>query len=317
MRVRPGLLFGGIFFLLLGGLPLLVRAGVIDPNALADLWRFWPLLLVGLGLALILGRTRAGLIGTVVAATALGLAVGGALAAGTQGFGNLVGCGALDPGASQRFEQNGTFESPASARFELDCGNLDLSVAPGAAWSVKADYQGDPPTLDATAAEMELTSPDGFGLRRQAWTVELPADQLRDLRIRANAAATTARLAGATLATLDIAFNAGDVRVDGTDGSVGRVDISTNAGRLRLIVDSDTTGSLRANAGALELCVPDDATLRLQVQEQLTFAHNLTDRGLTQSGDVWTRDGAGGAPVIDLSVQGNAASFTLDPDGGC
>jgi hypothetical protein len=317
MRVRPGLLFGGIFFILLGGLPLLVRAGVLDPDALADLWRFWPLLLVALGIALILGRTRAGLLGTVVAATALGLAVGGALAAGTQGFGNLGGCGTPDAGASQRFEQNGAFEGPATARFDLDCGSLELAVASDAGWRVQVDYQGDAPTLDATATELELQSPDGFGVRRQAWTVDLPADQLRDLQIRANAATANATLAGAELGTLDVQFNAGDVRIDGTDGSVGRVEIATNAGRLRLTLDSDATGSLRANAGALDLCAPDDATLRLRVQEQLTFGHNLDDRGLTQSGDVWTREGAVGGPVIDLSVSGNAASFSLDPDGGC
>jgi hypothetical protein len=44
MRIRPGLLFWGIFFLLLGGIPLLVRAGVLDANVLADAWRLWPLL---------------------------------------------------------------------------------------------------------------------------------------------------------------------------------------------------------------------------------------------------------------------------------
>ena len=53
------------------------------------------------------------------------------------------------------------------------------------------------------------------------------------------------------------------------------------------------------------------------MEEQLTFAHNLDDRGLAQSGDVWTREGAVGAPVIDLAVEGNAANFTLDPEGGC
>jgi hypothetical protein len=317
MRVRPGLLFAGIFFLLLGGLPLLVRAGVLDPNALADLWRFWPLLLVALGIALILGRSRAGLLGTVVAATALGLAAGGALAAGTSVFGGFGTCGPPDPGASQRFEDSGTFSGDATARVEIDCGTLDLTIASGDGWSVQADHQGAPPRLDASDTELRVETPDGFGLRRQAWTVELPADRLRELDLRANAGSTTATLAGAELTTLELGLNAGDVRLDATDASVDRVDISTNAGRVRFSVDSDTTGSMRANAGALELCVPDDATLRLRVQQQLTFGHNLDDRGLTQSGEMWTREGSVDAPVIDLSVSGNAASFTLDPAGGC
>ena len=163
-----------------------------------------------------------------------------------------------------------------------------------------------------------MSSPrTGSGLRRQAWTVELPADRLRDLQLHANAGTTTATLAGAELSTLDVELNAGDVRIDATDARVSRVDISTNAGRVRLGVDSDTTGSMTANAGSLELCAPDDATLRIRVQEQLTFGHNLDDRGLTKIGETWTREGDDGAPVIDLSVSGNAASFTLDPEGGC
>jgi hypothetical protein len=316
MRVRPGLLFWGIFFILLGGLPLLVRAGVLDPNALADLWRFWPLLLVGLGIALILGRSRAGLLGTVVAATALGLAAGGALAAGTDLVGNVGGCGG-STAAEQRFERSGTFDGSMTANLDLDCGTLDLSVGSGDAWSVQADYAGQPPSLDESDDALDLKSPDGFGLRRQEWTVTLPGSRLRDVELSANAASATVRLAGAELDLLDGAFNAADARIDANGAKLDRIDISANAGRVRLGVDSDLAGSMSANAGALELCVPDDATLRIQIQQQLTFGHNLDDRGLSQNGEVWSRDGAADAPTIDLSVSGNAASFTLDPEDGC
>ena len=90
-----------------------------------------------------------------------------------------------------------------------------------------------------------------------------------------------------------------------------------NAGRARVSLGAGSTqGSLAANAGAIELCVPADAAVVLRVPEQLTFAHNLERRGLTRDGDTWRRAGTGG-DTIDLSVEGNAASFTLDPDGGC
>ena len=84
---------------------------------------------------------------------------------------------------------------------------------------------------------------------------------------------------------------------------------------MRLTLVGPTEGDLSANAGAIELCVPPDAALQLEVQDQLTFATNLNSRGLTESGDTWTRAGTGG--LIDLSIEGNAASFTLDPEGGC
>ena len=82
MRIRRGLLFWGLFLIPLGGIPLLARAGTIDPAVFADVWRLWPLVLVAIGLTLLLGRYRAGLIGVVAVALLLGSLAGGALASG-------------------------------------------------------------------------------------------------------------------------------------------------------------------------------------------------------------------------------------------
>jgi len=316
MRIRPGLLFGGIFFLLLGGIPLLVRAGVLDANVLADAWRLWPLLLIALGVSVILGRTSAGLLGTALAAVVLGIAAGGVLASGTNFIGNVGGCGS-DTATDQQLQDAGTFTGGATASFELDCGAVDLSTKQGSDWSVQARYKGAAPSLERSDTSISLKSPDGFGIRRQDWTVSVPTDQTRNVRIDANASTVSARLGGAQLTDFHLSVNAGDARIDGSEGTLGRVDVSANAARVRLRLGSDTTGSLSANAGSMELCTPPGAALRFQLAEQLTFAHNLDDQGLVKSGDVWTREGATGAPTIDLSISGNAATFTLDPVGGC
>ena len=316
MRIRPGLLFWGIFFLLLGGIPLLVRAGVLDANVLADAWRLWPLLLVALGVALILGRTSAGLLGTALAAVVLGIAAGGALASGTSFIGNVGGCGSATT-TDQQLQDSGTYAGAMTATFDLDCGALDVSTQGGSDWSVQAKYRGAAPTLDRSDTTLTLRSPDGFGVRRQDWNVTLPADQAREVRIDANASGVSGRFAGAQLTEFHLSLNAGDARIDAAEGKLGQIDVSGNAARIRLRLGSDTTGSLSANAGAIDLCTPPGAALRFQLAEQLTFAHNLDDQGLTKSGDVWTREGATGAPTIDLSIQGNAATFTLDPVGGC
>ena len=141
--------------------------------------------------------------------------------------------------------------------------------------------------------------------------------ETQEISIDSNASSVTATHAGAELTSFALDLNAGDVRIDGTGGRLGAIDVSVNAGRVRLRVDADTTGSLSANAGSIELCAPSNATLRFRVEEQLTFGHDLDDHGLARSGDVWTREGGVGAPVIDLSVEGNAANFSLDPAGGC
>jgi hypothetical protein len=84
---------------------------------------------------------------------------------------------------------------------------------------------------------------------------------------------------------------------------------------MRISLEGPTTGTLSVNAGIIELCVAPDADLRFVVHEQLTFGTNLGNRGLTQIDEAWTRRGSG--PQIDLTVEGNAATFTLDPEGGC
>ncbi|HET7167719.1 MAG TPA: hypothetical protein VFI69_00830 [Candidatus Limnocylindrales bacterium] len=318
MRIRRGLLFWGLFLIPVGALPLLVRAGALDPARVADAWRLWPILLVALGIALILGRGRAGLLGTSIAAVALGLVVGGALASGTGLIGNFGDCANPGRGGDQVVEQSGTFSAPAAVRFDLDCGAFDVSVVSGSDWNARAEYRGQAPEINASGSSLNLVSPSGFGLHGQDWTVRLPADQLGELSITSNATAGTIDLSTAELSRFGADFNAGDLRVNASQAAVAQVDVSMNAGRLRLTLGSGpVAGSLSANAGAMELCVPPDASLRFQVDDQITFGHNLGDRGLTRNGNTWTRGGTAGDASIDLSIDGNAASFTLDPEGGC
>lgn len=316
MRVRRGLLFWGLFLIPLGGVPLLVRAGLIDPDLVANAWRLWPLLLVAFGLTMILGRSRAGIVGTIVAALALGTVAGGALAAGAPWLGNVGGCGASGSDENQRFERQGTFAGSATVALDLDCGSLDVGFQPGSDWQVIAMHSGRDPQLDETVDSLEVHSPDGFGERRQDWTIRLPADQTRELKLTANASTGSVALGGAALTSFEADLNAGDLRIDTTEGRVDAIDVSVNAGRVRIRA-GDLHGTMSANAGSIELCVPPSAALRFSVEEQLTFAHNLDDRGLTRTGDVWTREGAPGGGIIDLAIDGNAANLTLDPDGGC
>jgi hypothetical protein len=317
VRVRRGLLFWGLFLVALGGVPLLARAGAIDADRVAQAWRLWPLLLVALGLTLILGRSRAGVLGTVVAALALGIVAGGGLAASTSWIGNVGGCGAAESSSDQRLDRSGTLAGPGTVDLEMDCGTLDVSMTPGTDWHLIATYRGDEPSIDASVDSLTVHSPDAFGDRRQSWQLELPTDRTSDIAITANASTGKITLGGATIATLKADLNAGDLRIDTTEGRVSTLDVSINAGRVRIRAGGDLHGTLSANAGSLELCAPPDAALRIRVVEQLTFGHNLDDRGLTRTGDVWSREGSTDGGLVDLEVQGNAANLTLDPDGGC
>lgn len=317
MRIRRGLLFWGLFLIPLGGIPLLARAGTIDPAAFADAWRLWPLVLVVIGLTLLLGRYRAGLIGVVAMALLLGSLAGGALASGGLGIASFGDC---SPSVrdTNTFDQSGTFSADAALIINLPCGTADVTVQPGTAWNVHVDYRGDPPPVVAATDTLGLGVADGGGGHRQDWTITVGADALRSIDLQANAGSSVLQVAGASLRSVSAAINAADLRVDAGSATIDRLDISANAGRARITLGGGAvTGDLSANAGAIDLCIPPDASVRIRMDEQLTFAHNLDERGFAQDGETWTRSDGGDGNLIDLTVDGNAASFTLDPEEGC
>ena len=315
MRIRRGLLFWGLFLIPLGALPLLVQAGVLQADMLTDVWRFWPLILIGLGLAVLLGRSQAGLVGTMVVALALGSLGGAALAAGPTWFGAISDCAPVTADSNEA-DAEGSFSGPATVKVDLDCGSFDLVTEPGSAYRTHVEYRGPEPRVQASGSLLALETPRDPGSHRQEWDVTVGADALRNVEMSVNAAASTAVLDGASLASFTADLNAADLMLDAGAASIEVIDLSVNAGRIRVTLgDGQTSGDLSANAGAIELCVPSTAALRLRVEDQLTFATNLKNRGLAQDGETWTRPGSG--PLVDLEIEGNAASFTLDPDGGC
>jgi hypothetical protein len=316
MRIRRGPLFWGLLLIPLGAIPLLERAGILDVSRFGDVARFWPLILVGIGVAILLGRGRAGLAGTAIVALIIGTFGGVALAGGTTAFGGITDC-AASPGQLSDYADEGTFDGETSAvTIDLDCGTVDLSTEAGTtgAWTLDARYRNEPPIVSATGSSLDVRAPDGMS-QRQEWTLTVPPATLRAVNLTANAAASTLDLAGAEMDRLDADVNAGDLRIDAGEAGIDRLDVSMNAGRARITLGASVEGSLSAIAGALELCVPSDATLVFELEDQLTFGHNLDDRGLARDGDTWTRTGSD--VTIRLDIQGNAASFTLEPQGGC
>jgi len=316
MRVRRGLLFWGLVLIPLGAIPLLARAGWLDPARLAEAWRLWPLVLIGVGLAILIGRTRAAIVGTAVIALTVGAIGGAVLAAPDDLIGNVTDC--IPSGTASTMTRDGSFSDRASVELDLRCGTLDVAVEDGSDWSLTAGYRETEPVVEASSDHLGIRTATGPGSTRDEWSLRLPAEQLNDLDLTLNATSSTLALAGAGLARLVADMNAGDLRIDASDATIGRLDITLNAGRLRLEAGSGPmSGSISANAGSIEVCVPDEVGLELEVANQPTFATNLGSLGLTQSGTTWTRLPDEGASTIQLDLSGNAASLSLKPEGGC
>ncbi|HYI67762.1 MAG TPA: hypothetical protein VEW95_12645, partial [Candidatus Limnocylindrales bacterium] len=290
----------------------------IPADSARQAWRLWPLLLVVIGLAVIASRTPFGGVATLLAGLVAG-GLAGTLVAGVPD-GLSMGCGG-EPTESVSAE--GSFSTDGAVELDFSCGELEVSTQNGTDWSVVARHGSDEvPEIDSDTESLRVSAEGGgfIGLTdsRQAWDVVLPQDASLTLTVDSNAASSRLDLDDADLSTLAIDANAGEIDLALPGAEVRELSIDANAGSVSIKADEVTLldGSIEMNAGSLELCAPDDLAIAITIEgENVTFSHNLDDSGLSRQGDTWS-SGDGEADVR-LDVNGNAASFTLNPEGGC
>ena len=324
MHVNRALLGWGVFFLVLGSVPLAVRYGIVDPAAFDTAWRLWPLLLIGAGLGLVLARTRAAIIGGLVVAATAGLMVGGLVVNGIDGFGS--GFGSCGIGSGTPFaDQRGTLGTSAEVSLQLDCGEVEVRSVDGAGWTLGGEsHDGQPPVVterpdrlvvESRARQGRIQLGGGGGNR---WAVELPRDTRTSLDLSVNAGSAVGAFDGMRLDRVQVSVNAGSATLDlGTALEVDSLDASANAGSLTVSLPATSmTGAISANAGSLELCVPDGVDLRIRLEDNALGSNNFAEAGLVQVGDTWTTTGTSTAR-IDLSATANLGSITLNPEDGC
>jgi hypothetical protein len=319
VNVNRGLVFWGVALITAGVVALAVQAGAIAVEDARQLWRVWPVALIVIGLAVIAARTPFALVATIVAALLVG-GLGGTLVGGLP-EGLDIGCGG-EP--DEVVSEDGSFGSDATVELDFNCGDLAVSTGPGSDWSVDARHAGDAvPEITSDEGSLRVVAEGGgiFGLTdaRQAWDVTLPVAVLLDLSVDANAASSTLDLDSAMLSRLSVDANAGDVTIRLPGVEVNELSIDANAGSISIDTDVSTRfdGTVEMNAGSLELCVPDGVVFAITLEDaNVTFSHNLDESGLTRQGDTWVT-GDDAVPSFTLSVDGNAASFTLNPENGC
>jgi hypothetical protein len=323
MNLDRRLLGWGVFFVILGAIPLAVRGGALDEGLVADWPRLWPLLLIAWGLDLLLQRTPAGWIGGSLAAVALGLMAGGALATGFGGLPSITGCG-NGPGTAFA-TQSGTLGSGGQLNVEFTCGTVAINAVDGTTWSVAGtDPDGSGPVVTTSGSTLSIRPRDDVGVfgpqGRNDWTVSIPRTPALALGLTLNAGQATATLPGTMLSSVNLTVNAGTMTVDlGSAGSVGSVNTTVNAGTATVALPGgDASANLSLNAGTLTVCLPSAAPVR--VHWSGTFgANDLGAAGLVQAdNDTWTSSGFDASqPHSELDVSANLGSFHLQFGGSC
>ena len=111
--------------------------------------------------------------------------------------------------------------------------------------------------------------------------------------------------------------NASDVHVDLSSTTFTTLNARINAGHLELELPTvgDVSGTLRADAGSLSICGPEDLGLQLQFNGQ---PREVRVDGLQQSGSSWESPNyATATHHADLDVRVDLGYVEINPIGGC
>jgi hypothetical protein len=318
MKLKRGRLNWGVFFIVLGAVPLAYHENAVSASTIGNAWQLWPLVLIGIGLRIVLSHTRAYFVGGLVVAACLGLLLGSLFAVGPQ-----VGCGHAG-GPTAVVSRDGSFDGPAQVELQLQCGTANVTTSSDSQWHVRAsdsanhatDVTSSPDTLIVRSAGQNQWWTDRGD---NTWDVALPTSPRSDLRVSIDAGDGHLNLAGANLASASFDLNAGELHVDMSGAQVNTLSVSTNVGSGSLILSdtSSVSGTISTNVGSLDLCAGPALGLRIRSSESLAST-NFQSAGLIRVGDAWQTPSYDGATnKADLSVSTSVGSLTLNPAGGC
>jgi hypothetical protein len=327
MRIDRSLLNWGVFLIALGGVPLAVQQGITDSGIAGDLWRLWPLILVGIGLGLLLRWTPLAWLGGAIVAGTFGLIFGALVAGGITGISGA--CGELGDDAVSSSQSGIASSTSFDVDLTLSCGELTLTRDEESRWSVEALHaEGDAPTIQGETASLSVQQDDGgsqvmiFGpATRNEWQVHVPTVPAVGIDLTLNAADATVAIADGPLGIVNGSFNASSVTIamaGATTPETAPIDLTFNAssGTVSLPAGS-VVANVDLNLSSLTLCVPGAAPLRIELDSTLS-SDDLEAAGLGQVGEGWqTPDYDTASARVDLNVSSAVSSLTIQRPEVC
>lgn len=325
MNLDRRLIGWGLFFIVLGGVPLLARAGAISDDLVSRWPTLWPLFLIAWGLGMILHRTPLNWLGGAVFAVTLGLMGGGAITTGFGGFSGFTGCGGNAAGTTFA-SQSGSLSGDGGVVVEFSCGTLRVAAADGSGWSVAGtDRDGRGPDVSTRGSQVTIKSRDQQTFwnpiaGNSTWDVTVPRGVATSLGLTLNAGDGSVDLAGANVPSMNFTVNAGSLDLAlAAAGQLAAVNGTVNAGSATLDLPGGALQlNLSLNAGSIDVCLPSGSAVMVQWSGALG-SNDLAAAGLAEvEKNVWQTPGfSAGQPHAALNVSANAGSFGLKLGGTC
>jgi hypothetical protein len=323
MHLDRRLLGWGVFFLLVGGIPLAVRTNLLPASVVQQWANLWPLLLIGWGIGLLLRNSPIDWIGGAITAITFGVMGGGLLVTGMSGVSFPTGCSSNQPTTDFQ-ARTGDLGTSGQVNVEFNCGVLLIGTVDGTSWNVTgSDRDGRGPKVTSATGQVSIKPDESIGFPggiRSNWAVSIPRTPSISLGLTLNAGEGNVDLTGATVSTTTATLNAGKLDLNmGAAAHADDVNITVNAGAATITLDATARSiNLSLNAGSIHLCFPSGTPLRATWAG--TLGSNIfSDAGLTKvDSSTWMSAGLDPAqPHTELHVTANAGSFELSVGGTC
>ncbi len=319
MAIHRRFLYAGLFLAAIGG--VLVAADITGVNEpwLREALRLWPLVIIAIGLAIVVRRSRFALPAGVLAAVGPGLLLGGGMVAGPR---VAFECSDL-PASNPTFIQSGNLRSSGAVSIATGCGTSRITTAPGTGWSITAastDARQPDLFFEEDVVSIESPARGGrqllLGNRREDWDVTLPST-MEALSLSSHANTMSVALPGSTIAAVVVEADAASVRVDATGAQIDQLDVQADFGAVSIVLPTTQhlSGYMNVDVGSLRLCQP------LGTGMTVTFQGD-GPRDVSVAGQPWSAEQWFGGDVlasnqIDLVVDATFGSIDINPIGGC
>jgi len=285
----------GIFLLFIGVIFLLQTLNVFSWSLWDSLWRFWPAIIIIIGICILLRRRSiwlASLLTVIILGACLGIAISQQ--------------GGVKPDSSTTtavYTQPAGNVQQANVNIDFTAGRLDMDDLPAdSQYLVRAETE----TRDNTPSLKAV-----FGT--QGATANLDLTAINQQRWPGRGINWQLFFKPGVKMDIDIKMAAGTGELDCSNLSLARLNIDLNAGSLDLSLP-EPSGSvpvnIKANAASAVIRLPADAAARIQGSANVGTL-DIDDR-FTKRGDDWyTANYDGATNRFELDVQSNVGKVEI------
>ena len=294
---RPSL-FWPVLLIGLGVLLLLQNFGLLPPNLWAALVPLWPVLLIVLGLDMFIGRRSLGGAILVLLLSALVVAASLTWAA--------LRAQQLPPGQTQGLIQSYRGAEKASVEINFDVGELNISALTASGYLMEGEAKNGP----GEAVEQSYAVKDGEGqltLSQQRNPLFAPFLSGGDSNARWDI-----RLASNVPLALEVNTGVGSANLDLSGLNLTALDLASGVGQTSVVFPArgPLNAEVKAGVGDVILTIPADVPARITVTSGLAGVH--IPARFSRDGNTYTTVGFSPAGrYLDLEVSAGIGSVTV------